>query len=80
MSQNETKTELEEQFNSLFLEFCGKMQRLFVRLLVLLVISLFLFQGLLRIPSLRSVLSSAERYEGKPLPSLEVLLEKFTVR
>ncbi|GIP20133.1 MULTISPECIES: hypothetical protein [Paenibacillus] len=67
-----------DEFTSLFMEFFGKVQSFLTRMLIVLVISLLLFQGLLRIPPVRAVLSSAERLEGNPIPPVTELLEKFT--
>ncbi|MNR96466.1 hypothetical protein D3C72_276220 [compost metagenome] len=79
MMQEDTKDLSQEQeYESLFLNFSNKVHQILIKLLIALLISLFLFQGLLKIPSVRVVLSSAEHYEGKPLPPLQVLLEKFT--
>ncbi|MNH78093.1 hypothetical protein D3C87_240600 [compost metagenome] len=79
MMQEDTKDLSQEQeYESLFLNFSNKVHQILIKLLIALLIGLFLFQGLLKIPSIRMVLSSAEHYEGKPLPPLRVLLEKFT--
>lgn len=68
----------EQEFDGLFLKFSNKIHNLLIKLLIALLIGLFLCQSLLRIPSFRMILSSAEHYEGKALPPLQVLLEKFT--
>lgn len=80
MMQEDTKDLSQEQeYELLFLSFSNKVHQILIKLLIALLIGLFLFQGLLlKIPSIRMVLSSAEHYEGKPLPPLQVLLEKFT--
>ncbi|WP_433946414.1 hypothetical protein [Paenibacillus sp. SN-8-1] len=79
MAQKDIKDFSQEQeYESLFLSFSNKVHKILIKLLIALLVGLFLCQSLLRIPSLRKVLSSAEHYEGKPLPPLQELLEKFT--
>ncbi|USB34749.1 hypothetical protein [Paenibacillus sp. YPG26] len=79
MAQEDSKySSLEQEYESLFLRFSNQVHKIMIMLLIALVVGVILFQGLLRIPSFRTVLSSAERYEGKPLPPLQKLIEKFT--
>ncbi|RUT36103.1 hypothetical protein EJP77_03695 [Paenibacillus zeisoli] len=66
------------RYEGLFLNFSNKVHKVFIKLLIALLIGLFLFQTLLKVPTIRLFLSSAEHFEGKPLPPLQVLLEKFT--
>ncbi|ANS74878.1 hypothetical protein AWM70_09940 [Paenibacillus yonginensis] len=54
-----------EEYTALFIQFSNGMQRWFKKGLILLVICLGISQLLLQIPAVRSVMSSAERWEGK---------------
>ncbi|WP_223066612.1 hypothetical protein [Paenibacillus caui] len=55
----------EEDYTKLFVEFSDLAQRIFRKILIGLLIGLCLSQSLLRIPPVRSVISSAERWEGE---------------
>ncbi|GGA22920.1 hypothetical protein [Paenibacillus physcomitrellae] len=55
----------EEEYTALFIQFSSGVERWLRKGLILLIICLFMSQLLLQIPSVRSVISSAERWEGK---------------
>ncbi|WP_238996443.1 hypothetical protein [Paenibacillus pinistramenti] len=60
----------EEEYTRLFIQFSNQVQKGFRTALILLLVGLCLTQGLLRIPAVRSVWSSAERWEGERLKPL----------
>ncbi|MNJ52970.1 hypothetical protein D3C77_483400 [compost metagenome] len=53
-----------EDYIKVFLVFCSAVEPWIKRILIVVLAALILFQGLLRIPEIRNVLSSAERLEG----------------
>ncbi|MGG6309613.1 hypothetical protein [Paenibacillus macerans] len=57
----------DEAFTALFLQFSRATEKWLKRTLIFLLIALFLFQALLRIPALRQYLASADKYEGMPI-------------
>ncbi|MFL0555567.1 hypothetical protein [Paenibacillus barengoltzii] len=56
-----------EIYTELFLSFSDKAERWIKWSLLVLLAALCLFQLLLRIPELRYVLASADKYEGVPI-------------
>lgn len=54
----------QEDYIKVFLVFCSVIEPWIKRITIVALIALILFQGLLRIPEIRSILSSAERLEG----------------
>lgn len=61
------KAKDDEIYTELFLSFSDKAERWIKRSLLVLLAALCLFQLLLRIPELRYVLASADKYEGVPI-------------
>lgn len=57
----------EHEYTELFLQVCRPVERWMRRLVLLLVISLCLLQMALRIPEIRHLLSSADKFEGVPI-------------
>lgn len=57
----------DENYTDLFLKFCGIVEPWLIKAVITLLIGLFIFQGALRIPELRKLISSAEWYEGVPI-------------
>ena len=55
----------DDRFTALFISFSDALQRYFRRALIVLGIGLLLMQLVLRIPVVRSMISSAERWEGE---------------
>lgn len=56
-----------ESYTELFLSFCKIVEPWIKWAVIVLLIGLCLFQGALRIPELRKIISSAEKYEGVPI-------------
>ncbi|EES72303.1 hypothetical protein POTG_03143 [Paenibacillus sp. oral taxon 786 str. D14] len=61
------KAKDDEIYTELFLSFSDKVERWIKRSLLVLLAALCLFQLLLRIPELRYVLATADKYEGVPI-------------
>ncbi|MBM6995531.1 hypothetical protein IM700_007630 [Paenibacillus sp. DXFW5] len=57
----------DEIYTELFLSFSEKAEHWLKRGLLVLLAALCLFQILLRIPEIRYILASAEKYEGVPI-------------
>ncbi|GGH24635.1 hypothetical protein [Paenibacillus segetis] len=57
----------DESYIELFLSFCEIVEPWLKRAVIILLIGLCLFQGALRIPELRKIISSADKYEGVPI-------------
>lgn len=54
----------EEEYDELFIRLCEGAQRIFKRMLITLLLLLFVSQILLRIPAFRTLISSADYWEG----------------